>query len=138
MTTKTLDRNTTPLHTNKFNVTGYGHAGVIPHKKMRNFMGTVNRVGLEKACQSWKISKSAGWLAVKHMSQPTEEILKRAGDYDKEFRMRACMAAISSDMKIAARQYGCTSRSIGNWLKAYDLANTYFNREKQPRSKRSL
>lgn len=129
--TKTLDK--TPLHTNAFNVTGYGGGHQrIASKDMRKFMATVKRVGLDKACASWKISRITGWRVVKHMSQPTEEILRKNGDYDKDFRMRACMAAISSDMKTAAQLYGCSRASIGNWLKAYDLANTYFNREKQP------
>ncbi|QGH74623.1 hypothetical protein KNU84_gp081 [Bacteriophage DSS3_VP1] len=123
---KTMDRSDNGMP--NYNVTGWGNTlNAIPLAEQPEVKSLAERRSYDALGREFGIAASTAWRIVKLHTQGDDQIIAPQGDYDKNFRMRACILANRHGARQAAAMMGCSVGSVYNWIKAYDMANTYFN-----------
>lgn len=124
--TKTVDRSSNGLP--NYNVSGWGNLNYkVPLLEQEDLVQFSKKYGNRKAAKKWDVCEDVVWRIVKLHTKSHDDVIKPVGDYDKNFRMRACILAKEHGTLMASVMMGCSRNSIYNWIKAYDIANSYFN-----------
>jgi hypothetical protein len=122
---KKLDHSNSPI---PYNVSGWGNTQyAIPlEDHFQVFFDSVTST-FAQAAKKWKVCTTTAWSVSKSIGIPSDSIIKTVGDYDKNFRMRACIISNKLGVRKASEIMGCSKSSIYYWLKAYNMTNSYFN-----------
>lgn len=111
-----------------YNVTGWGHESYsVPLDRQKEVAEYSAQHGCQAAGRRFGIAFSTAWRIQKLYESPSLNPLRDNGDFNKDFRMRACRLAEKHGAKTAALLMGCSTSSVYNWLKAYKMTSAYFN-----------
>lgn len=111
-----------------YNVSGWGNTQFsVPLDKQKEVAEYAEKHTTYAAAKRYGISQTTAWRIMQLYKHPSKTSIKDQGEYDKDFRMRACVLAQKHDVRTAAMLMGCSTGSIYNWLKVYKMTNTYFN-----------
>lgn len=125
--TKKVD-NMSNSQRHNYNVTGYGNTlNAIPLAMIPLVAQEAKKFSRKKVAEELELSENAVYRAQLLLRDPHNEPLADVGDYDKDFRVRACVAAVRDGVAITATRMGCSRGSIYNWLKMYKMTTSAFN-----------
>lgn len=123
---KTVDRSDNGLP--NYNVTGWGNnLNAIPFAEQPEVKELSKGCSYSALGRKFGVATSTAWRVVKLHTKGDSDVIAPQGDYDANFRMRTCILANRHGARQAADMMGCHISSVYNWIKAYDMANTYFN-----------
>lgn len=111
-----------------YNVTGWGNnLNAIPFAEQPEVKELSKDRSYSDLGREFGVAASTAWRVVKLHTKGDSDIISPQGDYDANFRMRTCILANRHGARKAADMMGCHVSSVYNWIKAYDMVNTYFN-----------
>lgn len=123
---KTVDRSDNGLP--NYNVTGWGNnLNAIPFAEQPELKEASKDHNYSALGSKFGVATSTAWRVVKLHTKGDSGVISSYGDYDTNFRIRTCILANRYGARQAADMMGCNIGSVYNWIKAYDMANTYFN-----------
>ena len=128
--TKTYDKsNKAKVET--YNFSGWGNKKNILDLKDAEAIELLRQRGktYKEIGRIYGVAASTAWRVHKLWERVNDKVIGVVGDYDTNFRMAACRHAIyTRSATETANTFGCTSASVLNWLKAYDMTHLYFIR----------